>query len=313
MRLVVLFLVAYSRVGRSFLHVAPGRMTSSLEIGRGLVADEEKVSGRNLEIASKFGDCNIVYDAEHAESPDSVAVLFLPSLALPKVNAMSSSLKAWCRRKAYTFVCADYHGVGRSKGDMKDSTITRWLGDTETILEKVIDPRDHRRIVVVGAGVGGWISCLLAKNRPDLVGGIVGLAADPDFTEDLLLKRLPQETIDKIMSSEKPEIIKWGETEYPISRSLIEDARKHLILEGPDGKLPIQCPIRLLHGLNDEEVPYETAIRLARRVETEDVIVSLTRAQHYMDEIDDFPRTRLAIQDCIESIFIYDLRSPGSG
>ena len=109
------------------------------------------------------------------------------------------------------------------------------------------------------------------------------------------------------------ELIKWGDCSYPISRKLIEDARDHLLLTGPDGGLDVQCPVRLLHGLEDEEVPYTTAVRLANRIKTEDVTVSLSKSGHYMDDIDDFKRTRLAIQDCLESIFVLDLRSPSSG
>ena len=138
-----------------------------------------------------------------------------------------------------------------------------------------------------------------------------GLAADPDFTEELLLKRLPPDVIARVMDGE--EKVQWGDRVYDITRNLIVDAKDHLIMEGDDRGLAIQCPLRLLHGLYDEEVPFDTAIRLANRVQTDDVIVSLSRSRHYMDEVDDFKRTRLAIQDCIDSIFFYDLRSPSSG
>ena len=115
----------------------------------------------------------------------------------------------------------------------------------------------------VGAGVGGWIAVRLAQTDPELVGGVVGLAADPDFTEDLLLKRLKPDVIERIMDARSSadintpstrglpdaieahrslfaqgmELIKWGDCSYPISRKLIEDARDHLLLQGPDGGL----------------------------------------------------------------------------
>ena len=107
---------------------------------------------------------------------------------------------------------------------------------------------------------------------------------------------------------------RWGDKTYPITKALIEDAREHhLLLDGPERTLPIQCPVRLLHGLMDEEVPFDTCVRLAQRIETEDVTISLSKSGHYMDDIDDMQRTRIAIQDCLESIFVYDLRSPTSG
>ena len=274
--------------------------------------DNWKTSGRDLLLPASDASSTIIFDADHPDASDPVAIVFLPSLALPKVNAMSSSLRTWCRRNEYSFVVADYHGVGRSTGDVEQATLSKWVDDTVTLLRTVASPEEHRRVVLVGAGVGGWIACLVAMRHPDLVGGVVGLAADPDFTEELLLKRLPQDVIDRIM--EGMEEVTWGDKTYPITKALIEDAREHhLLLDGPERTLPIQCPVRLLHGLMDEEVPFDTCVRLAQRIETEDVTISLSKSGHYMDDIDDMQRTRIAIQDCLESIFVYDLRSPTSG
>lgn len=276
------------------------------------------LSGENLELKTQCGD-TIIYDLDvpnwgeddKVDQMETTAVVFLQSLALPKVNEMSVSLRGWCRRKRYAFIVADYHGTGRSQGDGNNATITRWLEDTITLLEKVASPSKYAKVVVVGAGVGGWIAALAAMKRPDLVGGIVGLAADPDFTEELLLKRLPEDVIERIMGGS--EQVKWGGRVYPITRELIEDARNHLILNDTSRVLPIKCPVRLLHGTLDEEVPYETAIRFASLIQTKDVFVSLSKSAHYMVEIDDFKRTRLAIQDCRESIVKFDLRCPSSG
>mmetsp|Transcript_10957 Transcript_10957/g.32703 ORF Transcript_10957/g.32703 Transcript_10957/m.32703 type:complete len:318 (-) Transcript_10957:28-981(-) len=281
-------------------------------IGEVVTKENWCTSGRDL-ILQAADDSSIIFDAEHPTSTDPAAIVFLPSLSMPKVNAMSSSLRTWCRKNEYSFVVADYYSIGRSEGDVKKATISKWVSDTVTLLNTVASPEHHRRVVLVGAGVGGWIACRVAMEEPELVGGIVGLAADPDFTEELLLKKLPKDVLEKIMG-EAQESIMWGGKTYSITKQLIEDAHdSHLILEGPAGGLNIQCPVRLLHGLEDEEVPYSTAIRLANRIKTEDVTVSLSKSGHYMDDIDDFKRTRLAIQDCIESIFVVDLRSPSSG
>ena len=95
--------------------------------------------------------------------------------------------------------------------------------------------------MLVGAGVGGWIAVRLAQTDPELVGGVVGLAADPDFTEDLLLKRLKPDVIERIMDG--MELIKWGDCSYPISRKLIEDAR-----DPPTAKGPRRRPRRAVPG-----------------------------------------------------------------
>ena len=186
---------------------APARSVSSPTALRSAVVSAVdrtnwETSGRDLILKSTDGTSDIVFDAEHAPAGgDPAAIVFLPSLALPKVNAMSSSLRTWCRKNKYSFVVADYHGVGRSKGNIEEACLSKWLADTKQLIETVASPNDHRRVVLVGAGVGGWIAVRLAQTDPELVGGVVGLAADPDFTEDLLLKRLKPDVIERIMDA----------------------------------------------------------------------------------------------------------------
>ena len=86
--------------------------------------DNWKTSGRDLLLPASDASSTIIFDADHPDASDPVAIVFLPSLALPKVNAMSSSLRTWCRRNEYSFVVADYHGVGRSTGDVEPVSYT---------------------------------------------------------------------------------------------------------------------------------------------------------------------------------------------
>ncbi len=207
-------------------------------------------------------------------------------------------------------MCADYYGVGRSDGKFSDGNLSRWTGDSVKLMESVLP---GQKFVVVGAGVGGWISVLLAKERPDLVAGVVGLAADPDFTEDLLWATLSEEDKTAIMDQGVKEI-NWGEASYPISRSLIEDGRKNLILRSGKAGLNIECPVRIIHSMNDEEVPFQTALTLADCISTPDVVVTLTKdSKHQLDAEEDFRRMRNAVEDIFDSVLEFDLRSPASG
>ena len=90
------------------------------------------------------------------------------------------------------------------------------------------------KTILVGHGVGAWISFIIASRRPDLVRGVVGIAADPDFTEELLWKGLSEEVKNTIMT-EGSALIKWGGSKYPISKKLIEDGRLNLLLPGGEG------------------------------------------------------------------------------
>lgn len=211
-------------------------------------------TGRDLEIEVKEDEegtgHKLCYDAIRADDHAGPPVLYLPGLLSPKSEGKSINLRAFCKRQGYTFLSADYYGTGKSSGNFVDGTITRWTQDTIFLIEKLLIRQGQ--VVLVGHGVGAWIAFLVASKRPDLVSGVVGLAADPDFTEELLWKTLSQEIKDQIMNEGVCEIT-WGRDKYPISKNLIEDGRKNLLLTGGKSSIKIGCPVRLIHGLNDEQ------------------------------------------------------------
>jgi pimeloyl-ACP methyl ester carboxylesterase len=141
------------------------------------------------------------------------------------------------------------------------------------------------------------------------------MAADPDFTEELLWKKLSEDIKTKIMT-EGVATIDWGKEKYPISKNLIEDGRKNLLLGGGPGSLNIFCPVRLIHSLNDEEVPYKLALQLVENIQGTDASVTLLKnSRHSMESESDIKLMRSMISEVIEAYQQggYDLRSPGSG
>lgn len=150
--------------------------------------------------------------------------------------------------------------------------------------------------------------------RPDLVSGIVGLAADPDFTEELLWKKLSAETKEKIIADGACEI-EWGTEKYLISRNLIEDGRRNLLIADDSKPMDIQCPVRLIHGLKDEEVPYSYAMKLIDNCMYPDSsLVLLKSSTHSMDSEGDMKAMRSMILEVMTAFRgDFDLRSPGSG
>lgn len=189
-------------------------------------------TGRDLKVEVEEG-IDLCYDATREDSPAGPPVLYLPGLFSPKSEGKSINLRAFCKKQGYTFMSADYYGTGKSSGNFVDGTISRWTADTIFLIEKLL--LRQGQVVLVGHGVGAWIAFLVASQRPDLVSGIVGLAADPDFTEELLWKTLTDEVKDSIMIDGQCEI-KWGKDKYLISRNLIEDGRKNLLLTGGKGE-----------------------------------------------------------------------------
>lgn len=196
------------------------------------------VSGRNLKIDIK--GANLAYDYIKASSPSAPAVFFLPGLVREKNEGKGISLQSFCKKQDFTFLSADYFGVGRSEGTFADGCLSRWTEDSIHILDKVLKNSGASgrggigKTVLVGHGVGSWISFLIAAKRPDLVRGIVGMSSDPDFTEELLWKTLSDDVKEQIMRDGVYEIT-WGKEKYPITRNLIEDGRKNLLLVGGKG------------------------------------------------------------------------------
>jgi pimeloyl-ACP methyl ester carboxylesterase len=239
-------------------------------------------------------------------------VFFLPGLAKSRYHSKATELEVYCRNTGQGMICADYAGTGRSSGVFTEvGTLSLWTCHAEALLDKVLGACG--RVLLVGEGVGGWIALLLAMRRPERVCGIVGMAADPDFTEDLVWPRMSPEQQRQVM--EQGSIMwKHGFQEYPISRVLIEDARSKLLLRGEPGSLPIDVPVRLIHGMNDEEVPPERSILLAQKLRSRDVTITLVKSgDHALERQDDFRRLNDTITELCSKYFEYDLRSPQSG
>lgn len=239
----------------------------------------------------------------------------MPCLNRPKNEAKSTNLASWCRKSDFSFLCADYYGVGRSSGEFQDGSVGRWTSDTLKLIEQEQKSCKSSKVILVGHGVGTWVSFLVASKRPDLIDGIVGMSADPDFTEELLWKKLPEEVKTRIMNDGVYEIT-WGAEKYPISRKLIEDGRENLILEGGKNSLPVKCPVRLIHSISDEEVDYTFALKLVDNCISDNASVLLLKDScHNMEDERDFKAMRTMVSEVIDSNVEgrFDLTSPGSG
>jgi pimeloyl-ACP methyl ester carboxylesterase len=140
---------------------------------------------------------------------------------------------------------------------------------------------------------------LVALARAERVAGLIGIAAAPDFTEDLLLAQATPE--QRRALAEQGYWIQpsaYGPP-YPVTRRFLDEACKHLVLRGP---IPITCPVHLLHGQRDPDVPWRTALRLAERLQTEDVTVELIKAgDHRLSSERDLARITAAIQRMAEA------------
>jgi len=248
----------------------------------------------------QIGDDKIYFDYLPGEGP---TIVFLPALNQTRHGSKANALKTWCRRQGRSFVVADYYATGKSDGEYKDATISRWSSDTSALMNYMMKEKGVEKFIIVGAGVGGWIMLHAAQDKSDMVIGLVGVAADPDFTETLVWPALDEATKEKVMAEGIAEI-SWGGKPYTISKSLIEDGRKMMLLNKGPNSIPIECPVRLIQGLGDEEIPPERALELSDAIASRDVIVTYVKyGKHALDDFeDDFRRIYSSIEDIEQQV-----------
>ena len=216
-------------------------------------------------------------------------VLFCGGYTSDMTGTKALALEHWCRGQGRAYVRFDYSGHGRSDGRFADGTIGSWAEDALAIVDEVT----AGPLVVAGSSMGGWIMLLTALARPERVRALLGIAAAPDFTEDLLL---PEATEEQRRDLERQGF--WIQSSaygapYPVTAALIEDGRSHLLLRAP---IATSCPVHLLHGQRDPAVPWQTALRLAEQLQSEDVTIELVKAgDHRLSSEADLARITAAL------------------
>lgn len=217
-------------------------------------------------------------------------LVFLPGFRSDMEGSKALAVEAHARRRGFGCTRLDYSGHGRSSGRFEDGTIGAWSADALG----VIDRATEGPLLLVGSSMGGWMMLLLARARPERVAGCVGIAAAPDFTEDLIwAKATDAQRQALLVDGVHHEPSDYGDEPTPITLALVEEGRRHLVLREP---LDISCSMHLLHGQRDPDVPWTTALRLAEHVAGEDVTIELVKdGEHRLSRETDVARILAAI------------------
>lgn len=258
---------------------------------------------RRVEIEGR----KLSYDYITGSTP---TVMFLPGYFFSRwQQAKANALEIFAKRKGQAIVVEEYLGTGKSSGDFaKDGTLSQWISDTCQLIDRI-----PGKIVLVGAGVGGWIMLHVAQMRPDRIAGLVGINPSVDFTHDLLMPSMTSEQRD-VLESDGVVNIPWGYCNYPISKSLLNDAEDWLVLRGGENSLNVFCPVRMLQGLSDEEIPADRILKLVNALKSDDVVVSFIKfGDHFLEDETDMRRMWDAVCELCDSFYEFDLRTPGSG
>jgi pimeloyl-ACP methyl ester carboxylesterase len=204
-------------------------------------------------------------------------------------------LEDFCRRRGQAFVRFDYFGHGASSGDAALGTIGHWTADAIAVLDSLTEGQQ----ILVGSSMGGWIMLLAALARPERVNALVGIAAAPDFTEDLLWPRLTEAQKRKLRETGAATLpSEYDPTGYTYRIELFEEGKRHLVMRGP---VALDCPVRLLHGMRDESVPWQTSLSLAERLDSREVVVTLVKdGDHRLSSEADLTRLGRALDELLE-------------
>jgi pimeloyl-ACP methyl ester carboxylesterase len=240
--------------------------------------------------------------AIRARPGTSPGLLWLGGFKSDMGGTKAVALDEWAAVQGRACTRFDYSGHGESGGDFRDGTIGRWLAESLEVFRTVCRGPQ----IVIGSSMGGWIALLLARelrqrrergeNLQADIAGMVLIAPAVDFTEALMWSRFPPEIRRQIEEKgfwERPS--EYSQEPYLITRGLIEDGRNHLLL---GGLIETGCPVRILQGVQDPDVPWQHAVELVSRIARDDVVLTLVKdGDHRLSRTEDIERLIAAVAE----------------
>ena len=221
--------------------------------------------------------------AVRTQDGNAPGVVWLGGFKSDMKGTKAQALADWAKRKDRAFVRFDYSGHGESGGNFADGTIGRWLEESLAVFDRYCRGPQ----ILVGSSMGGWIALLLARElrrraakSPDhapnaTLAGMVLIAPAVDFTEELMWKKFPAKTRQEIERTgvwTRPS--EYDPGGYLITKNLIDEGRKHLLL---GSAIETGCPVRILQGVRDPDVPWQHAVELVSRLAQDDVVLTLVK------------------------------------
>ena len=241
-----------------------------------------------LEVGSAANARKIAVRKQPGTAP---GIIWLGGFKSDMRGTKAEALGEHAARSGRAYVRFDYSGHGESGGRFEDGTISRWLEDALAVFERFAQGPQ----IVVGSSMGGWIALLLARalakrsSGNATLAGLLLIAPAPDFTEELMWAEFSPEVKHEIEFKGfwmRPSA--YGEDPYPVTRALIEDGRNNLVLNHP---IELGCPVRILQGVQDPDVPYAHAMKLVSCLAQDDVVLTLVKdGDHRLSRPEDIER-----------------------
>jgi len=192
------------------------------------------------------------------------AIVFLPGYMSDMTGTKATALFDWAAANGRECLLLDYSGCGESSGDFAEGTLSRWAEEVTALVEK----RVSRPVILVGSSMGGWLMLLVGRSLGPRLAGLVGIASAPDFTD------WGYNEAQKAKLGRGETVFTYGYDPTPTHPGFWADGQAQRLLAG---KFALDCPVRLLHGQDDADVPPEISLRLASAVRSQDVQVTLVK------------------------------------
>ncbi len=224
--------------------------------------------------------------AYHLTAGQGPVVVFLGGFRSDMEGTKALFLEGWAQARGQGFLRLDYSGHGQSSGDFLDGAIGDWAEDAGDTIAALVDGP----VLLVGSSMGGWISLILSRRMPERIAGLVGIAAAPDFTEDSMWAGFDADQRAALARDGQVALPSdYSDEPYIITRRLIEDGRRHLVVRAP---LPLAFPVRLLQGTADADVDRSVALRLLDHAAGDDIRLTLVKGADH----------RFSTPDCLDHV-----------
>ncbi len=223
-----------------------------------------------------------------------ITIIFLHGLMSDIKSKKAKFLKKFVNKNKINLLLFEYSGHGKSSGQFTDFSIKNWIEDSRSIVKNLIK---KGKIILIGSSMGAWIGIVLIKYFHQRIKGFIGIAPAPDFTEELIWKKLNIFEKNNIRKNKIYKLKSSYNNFYPITKKFIFDGKKILIL---NKKIKCNFKVELLHGIRDSSVPWAYSINLTKTLITKKLkLTIIDDGDHSLSRVQDLKKLELAIKNII--------------
>ncbi len=237
----------------------------------------------NSKILSREGLADISYVSYKPENTNNLpTVVFLHGLKSDKEGTKALYIEKQCKERNQPFIRFDFSGHGKSEGIYQDCNISTWVNDAKDVINNLIDGK----AVLVGSSMGGWVSLIVARDMKEKISALIGIAAAPDFTEEIYNDKFNDAQRNEIKEKGIIKIAsEYSDEPYIFTYDFIMDGKKNLLL---DKRLDINIPVRIIQGKKDSDVPYEKANKIYEIISSNDKkLIFIEEGDHRLSKPDE--------------------------